>query len=410
MKVIKAKGLVDVTKGEIIPEPIIIIDEDRIVTVESQGNMPSLRIPEEVFDFSGKYILPGLINSHAHAVMPGNGSTIETWAQKSDGVFLLTAAMNARTALMNGVTTIRDCGGRDDVMFELRNAIETGIIEGPRFFLSGRPLTITGGHCHYFHGEVDGSDDIKRAVRQLLKEGADFIKIMATGGGTLGTKREHASFDVAEISAATEMAHRFGKRVAAHCLGIPGMKNAIEGGVDHMEHASFLYPDMTQKFDQRLAEKMAKMGMYVTPTLQYGRDLIETLNHKKEAGLISPIEREMLEYWHPKLEQNFTCFKGLLDSGVQCVAGNDAGWGYTPFDRFWEELDAMVLGGMTPTQAIIAATKIPAEAMNLYDEIGSLEAGKQADIIIVDDNPTLSVSALSKVTFVMKSGKIYHNR
>jgi imidazolonepropionase-like amidohydrolase len=409
-KVIKAKALVDVTKGKVILDAAVVIDGGKIFAVGTQRNTSLLQGQVEVLDFPGKYILPGLINSHAHTVMPGDGSTIETWAQQSNETFLLTAAMNARLALMSGVTTIRDCGGRNGVMFALRKAIDMGIIEGPRFFLAGRMLTITGGHCHQFHGEVDGTDGMKIAVRRLLNEGADFIKVAATGGGTMGTNPAYSSFDVEEIAEAVKIAHRIGKRVAAHCIGILGMKNAIEAGVDHMEHASFLHPDMTQKFDKKLAEKMAEMDMYVTPTLQVYRDMIEALNYKKEEGDISPNEKKMLDDWHYKMEESLKCFKGLLDTGIRCVAGNEAGWRFTPFDRFWQELDLMVKGGMTPMQAIIATTKTAAEAMQLCSEIGSLEVGKQADIIIVDDDPTVDISALSKVSFIMKAGKICLNK
>jgi imidazolonepropionase-like amidohydrolase len=405
-KVIKGRGLVDVARGKVVPDPIVVIDGDKIVAVGSRGERPFIPNESEVLDFSGKYILPGLINSHGHMVLPGDGSTLEAWTRNSNEMLLLTAARNARIALMSGVTTMRDCGGRDGVTYALRNAIERGIVEGPRLFLSGRMLTITGGHCHQFHGEVDGIEGMTRAVRRLIKEGADFIKIIATGGGTIGTRPECAAFGMEEIRAAVETAHRVDKKVAAHCRGIPGMKQAVEAGVDHMEHASFLLPDMTRKFDPGLAESMAKMGMYVTPTLQLGRDTIEALTWKKEAGMMTSLEEKVLEDWHRGLEDGFTCFRELLKAGIQFVAGNDAGWRFTPFDRFWQELDAMVHGGMTPLQAIIGATKTAAEAMMAYQKIGSVEAGKQADIIIVDQDPTLDISGLSKVSLVMKAGEI----
>jgi imidazolonepropionase-like amidohydrolase len=243
-------------------------------------------------------------------------------------------------------------------------------------------------------------------VRQLIKEGADFIKIIATGGGTAGTRPECAAFNLAELEAAVETAHRVGKKVAAHCRGIPGMQNTIEAGIDHMEHASFLLPDMTRRFDPRLAERMAKRGIYVTPTLHLGRDTIERLTGRKEAGIITSTEEKVLEEWNRGLEDGFNCFKCLLKAGIQFVAGNDAGWRYMSFDRFWQELDAMIYGGMTPMQAIVAATRTAAEAMSLYEKIGSVEAGKQADLIGVDKNPTEDISALSKASFVMKAGKI----
>jgi imidazolonepropionase-like amidohydrolase len=149
-KVIKAKGLIDVRRGEVVQDPMLVIEGERIVGLGVQGDSSLVQGQEEVLDLSEQYILPGLINSHAHLVMPADGNSLQSWAQQSDEIFLLTAAKNARIALMSGVTTIRDCGDRGGVMFALRKAIDMGLIEGPHLFLSGTMLTITGGHCHFF--------------------------------------------------------------------------------------------------------------------------------------------------------------------------------------------------------------------------------------------------------------------
>ncbi|RPJ07720.1 MAG: amidohydrolase family protein, partial [Deltaproteobacteria bacterium] len=219
-KIIKAKGLVDVAGKRVVSDPVVLIDGEKIAAVRTREEASLLPREAEVIDLFDKYLLPGMINCHAHLVLPGDGTTLETWVQNSNEMFLLTAARNARTALMSGITTMRDCGGRDGVTYALREAVEKGIVAGPRLILSGRMLTITGGHCHPFHGEVDGPDGVVRAVRQLLKEGADFIKIIATGGGTTGTHPEWAAFSPAELAAAVETAHRVGKKVSAHCRGI----------------------------------------------------------------------------------------------------------------------------------------------------------------------------------------------
>ena len=404
---VKAKGLVDVNKGKVIQDPVVIVERDKITAVGSQeqGRPPSR--PHEVLDFHGKYILPGLINSHAHLTMISDGRPNPVWYQEPNEIFLLTAARNARLALMSGVTTVRDCGGRDGVMFALRKGIEMGLVEGPRLFLSGRPLTPTGGHACHDHGEVDGPDEMKRAVRHLFREGADFIKLMATGGGTLGTYPEYAYLDVEEIRTAVKVAHSIGKKVAAHCRGIPGMANCIEAGIDHMEHAEFQLPGMKYGFDPKLADKMAKTGMYVTPTIQLRRDSMRGLKLKKEAGTITPVEKKRLDNLPYELEQKYRQLRGLLKAGVRCVAGDDAGLPFTTVNQLWLELDAMVEGGMKPIQAIISATRTAAEAMERFGEIGSIEVGKQADLIVVDGDPTAKILALSKVLFVMKAGKVF---
>jgi imidazolonepropionase-like amidohydrolase len=406
-RIIKAKGIVDVTREAMLNDSFLAIEDGKIIDVSDQENLRTFPEKDEIVDFSDNYVLPGLINCHTHAVIPAVGFSIEEWLRHTNETFLLTAANNIKRSLISGVTTIRDCGGRDNVMFELRKALEMGIIEGSRLILSGRLLTITGGHGYQFHGEVDGPDLIRKEIRKLVKEGADFIKIVATGGTTVGSRQEFASFDLSEMTTAADVAHQLGKTITAHCVGVPGMRNAIDAGVDHMEHACFMQEDGRQRFDRKLADKMAEKEIYVTPTLRVYQDVVETLKQKEESGLISPDEKVTLEEWKRMLEESVDCYRGLLAAGIKCVAGNDAGFLYTSFDKFWQELEMMVMGGMTPMQSIVSATKTAAEAMTLDHQIGSLEVGKKADLIVVNDDPTADISSLSKVLLVMKEGKIY---
>ena len=409
-KVIKAKSLVDVKEETVIPNPFVMIDNNRITAVGRREGMPEIHTEAEIYDYSDKYILPGLINSHVHLCLFSEGKDIWEYSlQQPNEILTLTAARNGRLEMMSGVTTVRDCGGQSEVMLALRKAIDMELIEGPRLFFSGRNLTMTGGH-NAFGVEVDGPDSIIKATRQVFKEGMDFLKIMATGGGTPGTYPGYASFSVPEIKAATEVAHRIGKTVAAHCRGIPGMKNAVDGCVDHIEHADFELPDGRLKFDPGLADEIAEKGIFVPPTILLYRDLIDAYSHKKEEGNISPAEEKDLELMYHALDEKWKSLRRLMDAGVKCVAGNDAGIAYTGFGRLCHELDIMVEGGMSPMQSIVAATKTAAEAMGLIDEIGSLEVGKQADIIVVDEDPIDNISALSKVSFVMKAGKVYLNK
>jgi len=285
-KIIRAKGLVDVEQGRLIPDPCLVIEGDKIAALGDHKAMPSLELGAEIFDFGDQYILPGLINSHAHPFMNSDGRPIMAFMQEDYEVWVLAAAKNVRTELMSGVTTIRDCGSPKGVMFGLRKAIEMGFTDGPRLFLSGQPLTMTGGHCDYFAHEVDGPQGMIEAVRLRCKEGADFIKIMATGGGTPGTYPCYASYAVEEIAAAVETAHRIEKRVGAHCRGTLGIRNAIEGGIDQIEHACFEQPDGSLKFDRRLADQMAEKNIYVTPTIQLYRDLLSAYTRKKEEGTL----------------------------------------------------------------------------------------------------------------------------
>ena len=193
---IKTKGLVDVEDETILPNAFVLVEGDKISAVGSQKDLGSGEALGEVIDLSGKYVLPGLINSHAHLCMPADGTPLTTLAAETNEIWLLTAARNARKALMSGVTTVRDCGDRDGLIFQLRRAIGKGLAEGPRIIQSGSFITMTGGHAYQEGREVDGVEEIVKAVRQSFKEGADFIKVMATGGGTPGTYPEFASFSV----------------------------------------------------------------------------------------------------------------------------------------------------------------------------------------------------------------------
>ena len=292
---------------------------------------------------------------------------------------------NALTALHSGVTTIRDCGGKGTLMFQLRDAIRRGIVPGPRFVLSGRPLTITGGHCRYFGGEVDGVDEMRLAARQLLKEGADFIKIMASGGGTVGTYSQYPAFDVDEMRAAIHEAHKIGKRASCHCIAQGSIANALDAGTDHIEHCSFMAPDTTQHYDEQLAQRVASQGVYVTPTLQVMR--------KGRMG-----------------EGNISVIRNLHELGVPLVAGNDAGWLSTGFGDFYRELQCLEECGLTPLEAIHAATGRAADACQLRGVVGTVAPGCIADLLVVKGDPTSDLGVLADPLMVLQAGRVIVDR
>jgi len=405
--VLKAKGLVDVENGCCIQDPFVIIKDGRISNLGQKDRLPLLDPAAHIIEMPDQYLLPGLINSHGHASFASDGKPIDALVHASNEVLALMAAKNVRQELQSGVTTFKDCGARPGVMGELRRAAEMGLVNGPALFLSDCCLTTTGGHGAAFGKEVDGTDAMMRSVRERHKVGADFIKIIATGGGTPRTCPGAASLSVAEIRAATETAHRINLKVAAHCRGIPGIENAIAGGVDHIEHACFELPDGRLQFDQRLVDEIAVKGIYVTPTIRLYRDMVEAIEKRKKEGPVLPQLAERMEILPYSVEEKLKSLGSFLKAGVKCVAGNDAGLPYTGFGRLWQELEMMVEGGMTPVQAIRAATLTAAEAMGRANQLGSITVGKRADIIAVRSDPTVDITTLAQISFGMRDGRIF---
>lgn len=379
--VVRVGSLIDGTGAEPQRDVVLTIDNGVITHVSETGAMPH----SPVLDLGEYTVLPGLINMHAHTVLPGDGTPFAEWMDLPDELLLLQAYRNVRTALETGVTTIRDCGGKGILTFRLREAIRAGIVDGPRLVLSGRPLTITGGHCRYFGGEADGPDEMRRAARQLLKEGADFIKIMASGGGTVGTYSHFPAFDVEEMRAAIHEAHKIGKRASCHCIATESITNALAAGTDHIEHCSFMAPDTSQQYDEEVAHRVAQAGVTVTPTLQV-----------MAAGKMA--------------HGNLTNVRHLHALGVPIVAGNDAGWRMTGFGDFYKELELLAEAGLTPLEAIHAATGGAADACQLTGITGTLAVGCAADLLAVRGDPLTHLDALASPALIMLDGRIIVDR
>jgi len=400
--VMKVGRLFDGTGDEPIERGLIVVRGDEIEAVGVQGQVD---VPAgadiKTMDFGNAMALPGLIDVHTHLVLPGDGTPVEAvMKHNNDGILLLQAAKNARRALLAGITTVADMGSRNMVTFTLREAINMELMVGPRLVLCGRPLTRTGGHCWFFNGEADGPERIRHTVRQFIREGADVIKVMATGGGTAGTDPYRATYSLEELEAAVGEAHRANKKAVAHCSATVGTSRALAAGFDVIFHGHFYEPTGRLRFQPDVARQLAASPVYLNPTLQVNLAWLEM--HRAIADALPPDERRALEVRARQMEN----VSKLVEYGVKIVAGSDAGWGVNPFGDFVAELEAMVTVGMPSTEVLLAATRDAARSLGVDHLAGTLEAGKKADVLVVAGDPTHDVGALRDIQSVVLGGEV----
>jgi imidazolonepropionase-like amidohydrolase len=384
----------------------ILLEGERIRAV---GPAAEVRAPEgspcRVLDYPESTILPGLVDTHTHLIGFGDGRPGEGVAAVADDVLVLQAARNARIHLESGVTTLRDCGCKGRTAFALREAVCLGITPAPRLVLSGRPITITGGHLWYFGQEADGVDGVRHAVRQVLKDGADFIKVIATGGSTRTSFPLRPAYTLEELHAAVEEAHRFGKPVAAHCASTQGVLHALEAGVDTIIHCVMAEPDGTLRFREDVVEQLLARRAWVDATLAQGWMRVLELERKARETELSTAEQADLERFKRGYERRGEHFRRLVEAGVAMVSGSDSSWSWYPMGKFQYEIIAHAELGMGPLAAIASGTRDAATCLHLDREIGTLTPGKLADILIVDGDPARNVWDLLNVRDVLQSGR-----
>jgi imidazolonepropionase-like amidohydrolase len=397
---IKAGRLLDVKAGRLLSGQAILIEGDKIKEVGPLQEVSS-HAPQgaRVIDLSDKTVLPGLIDCHTHLTMEPNLTGYE-----SLGVSIpreaLYGAKNARITLDAGFTTVRNVGANGYSDVALRDAINAGDVPGPRMLVSGPAIGSTGGHMDEnllapeYHdkgmGVADGVPGVTAKTREVIKYGADLIKI-ATSGGVLskGDNPALEQFSDEEVRAIITEAHRLGRKVAAHAHGAPGIKQAVLAGVDSIEHGSFI--------DEEDIQLMKEKGTYLVPTLYLGDWFME--NYKRMGVPEFMVEKARVVM--PAARQNVSrAFK----EGVKVAFGTDAA--VYPHGLNAHEFPVMVKLGLTPTQAIQAATVNAADLLGWSDRVGSIEPGHFADVIAVDGDPLADTSILENVAFVMKGGKV----
>jgi imidazolonepropionase-like amidohydrolase len=407
--IVYCAGLLDGTGAPAILDAAVRVEGERIAAVGPAAALAPQsgeRLVEH--DLRPYWVTPGLIDEHTHLGLAGDGRTYEEMDADPDELMMLAGVSNLRRHLAAGVTTLRDNGARNMVGFMLREGVRRGYLPSPRLLVCGRPITCTGGHFHWCNETADGEAEIRKAIRRLVHEGADHIKIMASGGGTRGTIPGRASYTTAELRAAVEEAHHYDRLTVVHCRAKESMVRAIEAGLDLMEHAEFLDPDGVMRYDPEIAEMMREAGMYVSPTLQAaGYPTLLEMRHREATIGLTPAEAARLAAVEARVSTRVQHFGLMLEAGLlhRMVAGSDSGCGNLAFGHLDYDLHLMVRGGMTPMQVLESATRVTAEAIGFGDQLGTLTPGKLADLIAVDGDPSRDIAALSRVKAVFQAGQ-----
>ena len=402
---ITAARLLDGSGAPPIQRAALLLEGDRVAAL---GPVADVRVPAGVqpHDYGDATILPGLVDAHTHLVAPGDGTLGDDIAKEDDDILLLQAAQNARTLLHSGVTTLRENGAKGKVAFSLREGIRRRLAPGPRMVICGRPITITGGHMGYFGSEADGEAAVRAEVRKLLKEGADYIKIVASGGSTRTSDPNRASYTVAELAAMTDEARRHGKLTAAHCTSAESVQNCLDADVDMIIHCIFNEPDGTYRYRPDLVERLAKARAWVNPTLYVQKAFIERQRAARQHdGTLTPHLVAHLDEARRALDVKVDAVRRMSEAGVRMTAGSDSPWGWYAPGEFVHEIHMLAQAGLSFSDAIVAGTAGAAESIGVGPAAGRLAAGRQGDVLIVRGDPTRDITALWSVLDVYQAGR-----
>lgn len=377
-------------------QAVIAIRDSNILYAGSSSGWSQAREGGITLDLGGQFVLPGLIDTHVH--LAGSGEA-DSQFEADDGSMALKILSNAQKNLAAGITTVRDLGGWNELEFVVREWIRGGEFAGPRMCLAGRFISITEAGAEYYKGMyrvADGVDEVRKAVREQVMHGADLIKIGVTGAVLVEHGEPGAThFNEEEIRALVEEARKFGRSVAAHAHGVDGIRKALRAGVRTIEHGTFLYQDPAA------IEFMREKGIFLVPTLKVGWDIIRSGD--------AQIPPWIMEKNRATQDEAARSLKMAYDAGVPVAMGSDAG---TPLNFHGEnglEIYWMGQAGIAPMDAIAAATGSAARALGWERWLGTLEAGKAADLIVVDANPLQDLRVLADkahLQFVMKAGQV----
>ena len=386
-------GPVFVGDGRILEHATVLVEGERIVKVQ-EGNVA---IPNDAhkIPLDGRTLLPGFIDCHVHLCLDASSDPMSASLAEPMTISALRAADFARQTVMAGVTSVRDMGGKDGIDIGLKQAIQSGLIPGPRMLVSGRWICMTGGHGWQMGQEADGPDELRKAARDQIKAGADIVKLMATGGVmTPAVEPGSEQLTEEELRAGIQEAHKAGKKTATHAMGTQGILNALRAGIDSIEHGVYL--------NEEAVSLMVKRNIPLIPTLSA---LYYILTKGVEAG----IPRFAVEKTLVVKPFHLESVRMAREAGVRIAMGTDAGTPFNTHGHNLGELERLVERGFTPMEALEAGTRIASEVLGLESQIGTIDVGKLADLVVVEGNPMDDVGVLlseEAVHLVMQGGKL----
>ena len=405
--IFKAKRVANADVSGWLDDHAVVVEDGVITAVEPSANVSSAGDSYEVHDLGDVSLLPGLVDAHSHMHCSATHDAQALAMSENDQQLTIRATNNMRKAVLAGTTTIRDLGSRNEVAFAVRQMIEDGHVPGPRLLLAGTPITITAGHCWFFGTEADTEAQVRTAIRNQVKLGANVIKVMATGGMFTPTANPRTpQYSVEVLKAAVEEAHRMNVPIVTHTLSAQGVRNVVEAGVDQLIHARWYHSDPNQGLDYTpdTVKQMVDQGQWVDPTIGHHLLGIEA----KARGEIGPMDPHWAVSFKvvPEADHVETLNK-MHDAGVRFTTGLDMGMTYGTHDRSaanaWAFVETL---GWANWKAINAATAGTAEALGLVKQIGSLQAGMFADMAAFAGDPAQNIRDMDQASTVVQSGRL----
>jgi imidazolonepropionase-like amidohydrolase len=388
--------LIDGSASEPRPHTDLLIEDAHIVAIGSRGQPITASEDAVVVECEGRWAVPGLIDSHVHLCIPYHpddpGGDLPGVSEESVALAAMHGLWNARTLLAKGITTVRDVGSHGHSIFAVKRLIDAHQAMGPRIIPSGRAIAMTGGHGAMMSVFADGPDGVRRAAREEMRAGARSIKLMATGSGASAKERPtDVHYSIEELAAGVEAAHGLGRPVAVHATNPTGVRNAVLAGADSIEHGI--------SFDEEGLELMAEHKVFYVPT-------VWAYHYVGERNKYLATPDHVAWEVQSRYEEHHANVRRAQSAGIRIVAGTDAAMPINPPDSLFWELEWLVACGLTPLEAIVAATSDAAVLLRIENEVGQLKVGQLADLLIVDSDPLVDIRNLSKTATVVRDGRV----